>query len=55
MNTFYVQIIRYSDDEVVSEMGPFTERKAERVDNGANINLNHNEFYTVIIDEADAS
>ena len=48
MGNYYVQIIRYTDDGVVEEMGPFSERRADRVDDGANWNLNHEEFYTLI-------
>lgn len=45
---FVVQVIAYDDNEVVKEMGPMSERKAERVDDGVNINLNHDAFYTLI-------
>lgn len=52
---FFVEIRKYgstgelADDEVVERMGPMDERKAERVDGGVNINLNHSEFYTLIV------
>ena len=46
---FYVEIRRYSDRKVVSRLGPFTERQMERVDDGANINLNHDNYYTMTV------
>jgi len=52
MAQFFVEIVNYETDEVVKRMGPMDERKADKVDSGANINLNHNEYFTRII-EAD--
>lgn len=46
---FYVQIRTFDDEKIVKEMGPFSEQKAEKVDEGVNINLNHDEYYTIII------
>ena len=53
---FYVQIIERSfafNDEIIKkrvmkEMGPYSERKAERIEDGVNINLNHDRYYTTI-------
>jgi len=45
---YYVQIIKYKTSEVVKKMGPFSEREANKVDDGANRNLNHGEYYTLI-------
>lgn len=45
---FMVDIVAYDGDVVAKSMGPFTQRHAEKVDGGANINLNHERFYTVI-------
>lgn len=45
----YVEIVRYSDGEVVRRMGPMSERNADRVDSGADRNLNHEEYYTRIV------
>ena len=50
MDNWYVQIIEHATDVVVEEMGPFTERKADKVDDGANINLDHERFYTNMIE-----
>ncbi len=43
---YYVEVVKFGSDEIVRKLGPFTERKAEKVDIGLNINLNHEEFYT---------
>ncbi len=50
---YYVEIVAYKNDRVAKRMGPFSERKAERVDGGANINLDHENFYTRIVDDVD--
>lgn len=49
IETFYVQIIQFEDQQVVKQMGPFTEHHAQKVDRGANINLNHEKYYTLIV------
>lgn len=46
---FYVEIVRTLTGEVVERMGPMSERTAERVENGALINLNHDEYFTRIV------
>ena len=51
MSNYYVLIKSYKDDEVVEEIGPMSESKADRVDTGANINLNHDNYYTEIINK----
>lgn len=48
---YFVEIVAYDNAEVVKRMGPMSERKAERVDKGANINLDHEHYYTRIIEE----
>ena len=51
MTKYYVEIVKYGEpEEVVKRMGPMYERKAEKVDDGVNINLNHNEYYTRIVE-----
>lgn len=45
---FYVQIIAFDGEKLIKEMGPFSEREANMVDNGVNINLNHDKYYTII-------
>jgi len=47
--TYIIQIIEYGTGRIVKEFEPLTsERMADRVDNGVNINLDHARFYTVI-------
>jgi len=48
MTDFYVDVVASKEDKVVKRMGPMAERKAEKVDRGLNINLNHNDYYTMI-------
>lgn len=48
MSVYYVEIVDDETGEVVKRMGPMNERKAERVENGANINMDHNRYYTRI-------
>jgi hypothetical protein len=54
MSDFYVEIRPYSDDQAdpgFRRMGPFNRHHAERVESGANINLNHTKYYTIILEE----
>ena len=49
-NSYYVKIIKYEDSEVVRQLGPIsTEREAYKINRGANINLNHEEYYTLVV------
>ena len=53
MQGYYVEIIKYGEpEETVEKIGPMSERKAERVDSGVNINLNHEEYYTIITSDS---
>lgn len=36
-------------DKLVKEMGPHPRWKAEKVDDGVNINMNHDSYYTLIL------
>lgn len=51
---WYVEIRPYSEDESdpgFRRLGPFnSERQADKVDNGANINLNHEKYYTLLVE-----
>ena len=49
----YVQVVQFEDELVVKQLGPFSENRADRVDTGMNINLNHEEFYTRVVDESE--
>jgi hypothetical protein len=48
-DTHYVEIVSFDDGDVIKRMGPMPERKAERVDSGANINLDHANYYTRVV------
>lgn len=45
---YYVEIRKIEDDELVKRMGPMTEHKAGKVEDGANINLDRENYYTDI-------
>ncbi len=49
MKEFYVKIIEHKTRKTIKQMGPYTEHKADKIDDGININLNHEEFYTQIV------
>lgn len=49
MEQFYVEIFRDKDSKVMSRMGPMSERRAEKVEDGAGINLNWEEYSTRIV------
>lgn len=46
--TYIVKVINCETGEVVKEIECPNERSADRVDGGLNINLNHEQFYTLI-------
>ena len=47
---FKVVIMSYEDSEIIKEFKPCeTERTAETIERGININLNHDEYYTEIV------
>ncbi len=48
---FWVEIVKLEGAEVVKRMGPMSERRAEKVENGALINLNHDAYFTRTVDE----
>ena len=48
-DSYFVEIVRFKDGEVVNRMGPMSRRKAEKVDAGANINLNLEDYFTMIV------
>lgn len=47
-NQSYVEIVRYEGEEIVKRMGPMSERKADKVMDGADINLNHEDYFVRI-------
>lgn len=48
---FFVEIVEKETNQVVKRMGPMNERKAEKVELGASINLNHQDYFTRIVKE----
>lgn len=56
MSGHYVEIYRFSDGCIESRMGPMSERSAEKVQRGAMINLNHDEWgVRIVYPEGDAA
>ena len=52
---FKVQIIEYGTENVVKEIPCSSERKAEKVDRGVSINLDHEHYYTMIVTPGEPS
>lgn len=51
---YTVAIKKHSDDSLLKTIGSSTtQRGLERIENGVNINLNHDEYYTEIVDKDD--
>jgi hypothetical protein len=51
MPEYFVEIVKEGDpEEVVKRMGPHSLRTAERIERGADINLNHEDFFTRVVD-----
>lgn len=51
---FYVEIVAYEGEEVIDRRGPFSEWKANKVDDGLNINLNHAAYFTRVVSKVTA-
>ena len=47
---YRVKIVRDSDGHVEKDMGPFFFRIAEKVQSGAMMNLNHDEWSVIIVE-----
>lgn len=47
-DTYKIKVIKADTGEVVKTLEAVTERAAERVERGLNINLNHADYHTVI-------
>ncbi len=43
---YFVEVVDSSTREVVERLGPMSESKADRVEHGLLINLNHDAFFT---------
>ena len=48
---FYIEIVRRGSEKVVKRWGPHSDWKAKKIESGANINLNDDEYYTRIVEE----
>ena len=52
MSEYFVEIVKNGDpEEVVKRMGPHHKRRAEKIEEGASINLNHEDYFTRVVDE----
>lgn len=55
---FYVLLKEYDDntddDIIVNRYGPYPERKAEKLDSALNNRIDHEKFYTLVV-EAEAA
>lgn len=49
MTNFFVEIVEIDGDVIDRRIEARSERDAEKIDRGANINLNHDRFYTRIV------
>lgn len=47
----YVEIVERATSKVIKRLGPVTERVADRILAGVNINLNHDEYFAKIVVE----
>lgn len=54
-DTYKVKVIKTDTGEVVKTLEAVTERAAERIERGLNINMNHADYYTVIEPPKDPS
>ena len=54
-DTYKIKVIKTDTGEVVKTFETVTERAAERIDRGLNINMNHADYYTVIEPPKDPS
>jgi hypothetical protein len=50
----FVEIVKYADgdaeEEVVKRMGPSSQHRAEKIERGADINLDHENYFTRVVD-----
>ena len=50
---FFVEVVDDKTGEVVKRVGPVTERKADRVEDGMMINLDHENYFTRIVPDCE--
>lgn len=46
---FFVEVVDAKTGKVVKRVGPVTERKADRVEGGMTVNLDHEHYFTRIV------
>lgn len=46
---YYVEIVNDQTQEVVKAMGPMSEHSADKVADGASINLNHDDYFVRVV------
>ena len=51
MDTYVVEIVELMSQKVIRRMGPMSKSTAERVERGALINLNHEQYMTRLVEE----
>jgi len=49
--TYLIKIMEHGKDEPEKIFTASSERSADRIDSGININLNHERFYTIITED----
>jgi len=52
MKKTYVEIVETETETVIKRMGPMHPKKAERVEAGVDININHERFFSRIVTES---
>lgn len=48
---YFVEVVKTESDEVVRRLGPHSERKADQIERGININLNDEDYHTRVVPE----
>jgi hypothetical protein len=51
---YVVQIVEDATGKVVRQSNPASHRRADKIEDGMNINLNHEAFHTRIVDASEA-
>lgn len=50
-DNYFVEIVETATDKVEERLGPHSKRTAERIESGAEINLDHERFYVRVVSE----
>lgn len=48
---YFVEIVNFETGEVSRRMGPMSERRADKVADGASINMDHERFFVRVVNE----